>query len=112
MWEFRTKNCPRGFKTGNAISPPTGYVGGGMQMEVDIVIGPAGDVWLTNNRQYYPAALGKVAEAQSTLGGGQGVMVFYGMGQAGTHAADRSATTTVGPAKIGCFISYKQVRIR
>jgi hypothetical protein len=76
---FRTENCPPGFKTGDAISPPSGYVGGGLQMQVDASIGPAGDVWVTNNWQYYPAALGKVDEALSTLGGGQGVVVFYGL---------------------------------
>jgi len=76
---FRTENCPPGMKTGDAISPPGGYVGGGLQMQVDIGIGPAGDVWVTNNWQYYPAALDKVDEAPSTLGGGQGVVVFYGM---------------------------------
>ena len=37
------------------------------------------DVWLTNNWQYYPAALEKVDEALSTLGGGQGVVDFFGM---------------------------------
>lgn len=36
-------------KTGNAISPPGGYVGGGLQLQVDVGIGPAGDVWVTNN---------------------------------------------------------------
>jgi|SRR5271166_1267277 len=46
---------------------------------VDVGIGPAGDVWVTNNWQYHPAALGKVDEALSTLGGGQGVVVFFGM---------------------------------
>jgi hypothetical protein len=76
---FRPENCPPGMKTGDAISPPDGYVGGGLQMQVDVGIGPAGDVWVTNNWQYYPAALGKVDEALSTLGGGQGVVVFYGM---------------------------------
>ena len=76
---FRTENCPPGLKTGDAISPPGGYVGGGLQMQVDVGIGPAGDVWVTNNWQYYPAALGKVDEALSTLGGGQGVVVFFGM---------------------------------
>jgi hypothetical protein len=76
---FRTENCPPGFKTGDAISPPGGYVGGGLQMQVDVGIGPAGDVWVTNNWQYYPAALDKVDEALSTLGGGQGVVVFFGM---------------------------------
>jgi hypothetical protein len=50
-----------------------------MQMLIDIGIGPAGDVWVTNNWQYYPAVLEKVDEALSTLGGGQGVVVFFGM---------------------------------
>ena len=76
---FRTETCPPGMKTGDAISPPDGYVGGGLQMQVDVGIGPAGDVWVTNNWQYYPAVLGKVDEALSTTGAGQGVVVFYGM---------------------------------
>ena len=76
---FRTEHCPPGVHTGDAISPPGGYVGGGLQMQVDAQIGPAGDVWVTNNWQYYPAALGKVDEALQTLGAGQGVVVFYGM---------------------------------
>lgn len=50
-------NCPPGMKTGDAISPPGGYVGGCLQMQVDVGIGPAGDVWVTNNWQYWPAAL-------------------------------------------------------
>ncbi len=48
-------------------------------MQVDVGIGPAGDVWATNNWRYYPAALGKVDEALSTLGSSQGVVVFFGM---------------------------------
>jgi streptogramin lyase len=76
---FRTENCPPGMKTGDAISPPGGYVGGGLQMQVDVSIGPAGDVWVTNNWQYWPAALETVDEALSILGGGQGVVVFFGM---------------------------------
>jgi hypothetical protein len=76
---FRTEHCPPGVHTGDAISPLSGYVGGGLQMQVDIGIAPAGDVWVTNNWQFYPAALGKVDEALSTLGAGQGVVVFYGV---------------------------------
>jgi len=76
---FRTENCPPGMKTGDAISPASGYVGGGLQMQVDVVIGPAGDVWVSNNWQYYPADLGAVPEALSTLGAGQRLVVFYGM---------------------------------
>ena len=40
----RTENCPPGFKTEDPISPPGGYVGGGLQMQTGIAISPAGDV--------------------------------------------------------------------
>jgi hypothetical protein len=76
---FRTEHCPPGMKTGDAISPEGGYVGGGLQLQVDVGIGPAGDVWVTNNWQYYPAQFKQVPEALSTLGAGQGVVVFFGM---------------------------------
>jgi hypothetical protein len=76
---FRTEHCPPGVKTGDAISPQGGYVGGGLQMQIDLGIGPAGDVWADNNWLDYKAALGQVAEPLSTLGAGQGVVVFYGM---------------------------------
>jgi hypothetical protein len=76
---FRTEHCPPGVHTGDAISPAGGYVGGGLQMQVDIQVAPAGDLWVTNNWQNYPSALGQVDEALSTLGAGQGVVVFYGM---------------------------------
>jgi streptogramin lyase len=90
---FRTENCPPGMKTGDAISPPGGYVGGGMQMLIDVGIGPAGDVWVTNNWQYWPADLEKVDEALSTLGSGQGVVVFYGM-------AKPVRTPQIGPPRL------------
>src|SRR5271169_4467283 len=45
----RTENCPPGMKTGDQISPPGGYVGGGLQMQTDLALGPAGDVWVMNN---------------------------------------------------------------
>jgi hypothetical protein len=76
---FNTDKNPPGKKPGDAISPPGGYVGGGLQMQVDVDIGPAGDVWVSNNWQYWPAALGQVDEALSTLAAGQGVVVFYGL---------------------------------
>ena len=89
---FRTEHCPPGMKTGDAISPPSGYVGGGLQLMVDVGIGPAGDVWVTNNWQVYQDALGKVDEALQTQGAGQGVVVFYGM-------AKPVKTPLIGPAK-------------
>jgi hypothetical protein len=76
---FRTENCPPGMKTGDAISPPGGYVGGGLQLQVDIGVGPAGDVWVTNNWQDTASCYGKPEEGASTRCGGQGVVVFFGM---------------------------------
>jgi hypothetical protein len=75
----RTENCPPGMKTGDPISPPLGYVGGGLQMEVDVDIDPAGNVWVTNNWQDIDSCIGIPAEALSTRCAGQGVVVFYGM---------------------------------
>jgi hypothetical protein len=89
---FRTEHCPPGVKTGDAISPPGGYVGGGLQLQVDVGIGPAGDVWVSNNWQNYLDAMGKVDEALQTLGAGQGVVVFYGL-------AKPVKTPLVGPPR-------------
>jgi streptogramin lyase len=75
----RPEANPAGMKMGDQISPPGGYVGGGMQMLIDIDIDPAGNVWVSNNWNNYEAALGRVAEALQTQGAGQGVVVFYGM---------------------------------
>jgi hypothetical protein len=74
----RTENCPPGFKTGDQISPPGGYVGG-LQMQTDLAIGPAGDVWVMNNWQDIETCFGVPPEAISTRCGGQGVVVFFGM---------------------------------
>jgi len=53
----------------------------------------ARDVWVTNNNwQYHPAALDKVDEALSILGGGQGV-VFFGM-------AKPVRSPQIGPAHV------------
>ncbi len=75
----RTENCPPGFKTGDQIAPKGGYVGGGLQMQTDIAIDPAGNVWAMNNWQDIDSCIGTPEEALSTRCGGQGVVVFYGM---------------------------------
>ena len=53
----RTENCPPGMKTGDPISPPLGYVGGGLEMQVDINVDPAGKrlghQQLAGHRQLY-----------------------------------------------------------
>jgi hypothetical protein len=75
----RTENCPPDFKTGDQISPPGGYVGGGLQMQTDLAIDPAGNVWVMNNWQDIDSCFGVPDEVLSTRCGGQGVTVFYGM---------------------------------
>jgi hypothetical protein len=75
----RTESCPPGFKTGDQISPPGGYVGGGLQMQTDLAIGPTGDIWVIDNWQDINSCYGDPNEALSTRCGGQGVTIFYGM---------------------------------
>ena len=70
---------PTRHHTGDQISPPGGYVGGGMQMQTDIGIDPAGNVWAMNNWQDIDSCIGTPKEALSTRCGGQGVVIFYGM---------------------------------
>ena len=88
----RTENCPPGFKTGDPISPPGGYVGGGLQMQTDLAVGPAGDVWVMDNWQDIDSCFPDVPEAVSTRCGGQGVTVFFGM-------AKPVRAPQIGPAK-------------
>ena len=75
----RTENCPPGFKTGDQIGPPNGYVGGGLQMQTDLAVSPSGDVWVMNNWQDIDSCLAPANEALSTRCGGQGVVIFFGM---------------------------------
>jgi len=75
----RTENCPPGFKTGDQIGPPNGYVGGGLQMQTDLAISPSGDVWVMNNWQDINSCFGTPDETLSTRCGGQGVVIFFGM---------------------------------
>jgi hypothetical protein len=88
----RTENCPPGFKTGDQISPPGGYVGGGLQMQTDLAVGPAGDVWVMNNWQDIDSCFGVPPEALSTRCGGQGVTIFFGM-------AKPVRSPQIGPAR-------------
>jgi hypothetical protein len=76
----RTETCPRGARTGDPISPPGGYVGGGMQMLTDIDIDPAGNVWAIDNWvDHGDLCFVKAPEGVSTQCGGNGLTVFYGM---------------------------------
>jgi hypothetical protein len=55
-------------KMGDAISPPGGYVGR-LQMQVDIGVGPAGNVWVGNTWDDWESVLGRVEEPRTTRGG-------------------------------------------
>ena len=87
-----TVHCPPGVHTGGQISPPIGYVGGGLQMITDVAIDPAGNVWAMNNWQDIDSCIGSPSEALSTRCGGQGVVIFYGMAKP-VHAPQ------IGPAR-------------
>jgi hypothetical protein len=88
----RTENCPPGMKTGDQISPPGGYVGGGLQLQTDIAVSPAGDVWAMNNWQDIDSCYPGATEALSTRCGGQGVVIFFGM-------AKPVRSPQIGPAR-------------
>ena len=76
---YGPRTGPPGVHTGDPISPPLGYVGGGLQLQVDIGVDPAGNVWVGNNWQDVDSCMGPPNEALSTRCGGQGVVIFYGM---------------------------------
>jgi hypothetical protein len=76
----RTVTCSRGSKTGDAITPVTGYIGG-LQIITDLDIDPAGNMWVANNWQL-PEEAGfqeSPPEAVSTRFGGNGAVVFFGI---------------------------------
>ena len=94
----RTENCPPGMKTGDQISPPGGYVGGGLQMQTDIDIDPAGDVWAMNNWQNVDSCYAHPPEALSNSLRRAGRGGFLRHGEAGARAADRAGARTLARA--------------
>ena len=56
-----------------------GGSGRGLQMQTDIAVDPAGNVWAINNWQDIDSCFPGADEATSTRCGGQGVVIFYGM---------------------------------
>ena len=93
----RTENCPPGFKTGDQISPPGGYVGGGLQMQSRSLTSiPAGDVWVTNNWQdidscYWYASRSALDPLRRSRRRG-----LLRHGQASARAADRTGSSALG----------------
>ena len=89
----RTETCPPGLKTGDPISPSSGYIGG-LQTITDVDIDPAGNVWAANNWDMpEKAGFQEVPpEAISTRFGGNGAVVFFGL-------AKPVHTPLIGPVK-------------
>jgi hypothetical protein len=62
--------CPRGLRTGDAISPDSGYTFDGLVRNTGVSIDPSGNVWVTNNWQI---------DVKLANPGGHEVAVFLGL---------------------------------
>jgi sugar lactone lactonase YvrE len=85
-----TTGHPEGTKAGDVIHV---FTSGGVQINTDVQIDPAGNVWSANNWNNVEAAIAEDPDrATSTWGGGTGVTVFYGI-------AEPVKTPLVGPVQ-------------
>jgi len=90
----RPANCPAGAKTGDAISPPGGYIGGLQAAITDVVVDPAGNLWVANNWENPEQGFKKVPDpTQATRFGGNGTVVFFGL-------AKPVKTPLIGPPRM------------
>jgi streptogramin lyase len=72
-----TKGHPAGTKAGDVIHV---FENGGIQINTDVQIDPAGNVWSANNSNNVEAAIADdPPRATSTWGGGSGITVIYGV---------------------------------
>ncbi len=72
-----TTGHPEGTKAGDVIHV---FTSGGVQINTDVQIDPAGNVWSANNWNNPEAAIADdPPRATSTWGGGHGITVFYGI---------------------------------
>ncbi|MGH3198161.1 MAG: hypothetical protein ACRDNT_20095, partial [Streptosporangiaceae bacterium] len=54
MCGIEPANCPPGARTGQPISPATGYGFDGLTRDTSLQIDPSGNVWITNNWKTFP----------------------------------------------------------
>jgi len=74
-----TKHCPTGVKTGELIHA---YRSGVLQESTDIMVDDAGNVWMANNWNVVDALVEDNPDRRtSTKGGGDGIVVIYGIGK-------------------------------
>ena len=97
----RTETCPPGMKTGDQISPPGGYVGGGLQMQTDLAIGPAGDVWVMDNWQDIASCFGTPAGGALDALRRPGRRHLLRHGEACACAADRAGARAIARRVLG-----------
>jgi hypothetical protein len=78
-----------------AISAPGGYIGGGMQLMVDIGVGLAGGAWVSNNRQETRrrSAASMKRRRLSVCGRGRRDLSWYG--ETCEVAADRAGASAI-----------------
>jgi len=87
----RTETFPPGLKTGDAISPQGGYIGG-LQTITGVAADPAGNVWVANSWDQTLAGFKQVPEeALSTRFASNTTVVFFGL-------AKPVRTPLIGPA--------------
>jgi hypothetical protein len=79
-------------KTGDPISPPGGYKGGGMQMLVDVSIDPAGTSGCPTTGRIPLLATASPMRVFRPVVGGQGMTLFYGI-------AKPVRSRQIGPAR-------------
>ena len=72
-----TSNCPEGKTTGDVIHD---YQSGVIQMNTDVIVDDAGNIWSANNWYDENAVINKSYLGRTlTFAGGQGFVVTYGV---------------------------------
>jgi DNA-binding beta-propeller fold protein YncE len=66
----RTQNCPPGYRTGDPISPATGYTSDALDRVTGIAIDPSGNVWAVDNWKF---------DAQQNNPAGEAIVAFLGV---------------------------------
>lgn len=77
----KASKCPMGYRTGDPISPRTGYTSDALSRNTGVAIDPSGNVWVANNWR---------TVSIQTNPGGNGMVVFIG-------AAAPIKTPLIGP---------------
>ena len=67
---MRPETCPPGKRTGDPISPATGYTSDGLTRMAAVAVDPSGNLWATNNWKVVPPPNNP---------GGDSIMIFVGI---------------------------------